>query len=190
MNAYDFDKTIYHYDSTVTFYLWCLMRYPRIMLRWPQLIVSAISYKCGKLTKHAFMERFWAYLHDVKDVRGEVGRFWDKHMQHMHSWYQKTRREDDLLISASPDFLVRPAAQRLGIRHILASPLNPDTGLYEGMRCSGKEKVAYLRAAYPDAQIEAFYSDSMSDAPMAAISERAYMVRGEKYENWPPTKGK
>ena len=189
MNAYDFDKTIYRHDCSVTFYLWCLRHYPRIVRRWPRLICDALLYGRKKLTKHVFMERFYRYLRDVPDVCAEAERFWDAHQKDMHAWYGKTHQADDLLISASPYFLIKPIADRLDIRYVLASPLNPATGFYEGERCHGEGKVRALRKAYPDARIEAFYSDSLSDTPMAEIAERAYLVHGEQLTAWPKKAG-
>ena len=185
MNAYDFDETIYHYDCTLTFSRWCWTHYPRIMLRWPALAWNSILKKIGRLTKHVYMERFYQYLHDVPDVAQEVERFWDDQEKYMHTWYKSVQQPDDLLISASPYFLVRPIADRLGIRNVLASPLNPATGLYEGERCHGEGKVRALRKAFPGAEINLFYSDSMSDAPMAKVAKRAYLVRGESLTDWP-----
>lgn len=185
MNAYDFDKTIYHYDSTVTFYLWCLARYPKIALRWPRLIAATIAHKLGRIDVHEHRERFFEYLKDVPDLEKELDRFWDRHIRFMHAWYRETQREDDLIISASPYFLVKPAADRLGVRLVMGSPLNPETGRYEGERCHGGGKVRAFRAAFPDGEVGDFYSDSLSDSPMANLARRAYLVSGEKLTNWP-----
>ena len=185
MNAYDFDKTIYHYDCTLTFYRWCCIHYPRILLRWPSLAWNSILKMLGRISKHVYMERFYRYLHDVPDVAKEVELFWDKQQGHMHAWYADVQKPDDLVISASPYFLVRPIADRLGIRNVLASPLNPKTGLYEGERCHGEGKVRAFLAAYPNAEVDTFYSDSKSDAPMAGIAKKAYLVKGETLTDWP-----
>jgi len=185
MNAYDFDETIYRHDCTVMFYIWCVLHYPKIALRWPRWIASVIRYRRGKINKHAYMECFYEYLLDVPSPEKEAERFWDRQIKNMHSWYKTKQRPDDLVISASPHFLVEPAARRLGIRHLLASPLNPKTGKYEGERCHGEGKVRALRAAYPAVQIDDFYSDSVSDAPMAKIAKRAFLVHGETLTAWP-----
>ena len=42
-----------------------------------------------------------------------------------------------------------------------------------------------FRQAYPDAEIDAFYSDSHSDDPLARIARRAVMVRGDRLLPWP-----
>lgn len=185
MNAYDFDKTIYKKDSSMAFYLWCVKHYPRIARRWPSLALEAVRYKTKRISKHVFMERLYQYLHDVPDVFMEVERFWDEHEDDMHIWYKRQWHMDDLIISASPDFLIRPIAGRLGVRNVLASPLNPATGLYEGERCHGEGKVRAFRAAFPKARLESFYSDSLSDTPMALIARKAYLVSGEHLTEWP-----
>lgn len=185
MNAYDFDKTIYKRDSSVDFYLWCVKHHPRIARRWPRLALDAIRYKRNQISKHVFMERLYQYLLDVPDVCEEAERFWDEHEMDMHLWYRRQWRMDDLIISASPDFLIRPIARRLGVANVLASPLNPQTGLYEGERCHGEGKVRAFRAAFPKVRLEAFYSDSLSDTPMALIAKKAYLVTGERLGEWP-----
>ncbi len=184
MNAYDFDKTIYHYDSTVRFYLWCVRRYPRIMLRWGRLIKDVLLYKAKRITKHVYMERFYAYLRDVPNVPQEVEHFWDANMKHMHAWYLKQKCADDAVLSASPTFLITPALERLGVKHIFGSPMNTETCLYEGERCHGEGKVRYFRSAFGNAEIENFYSDSHSDDPMARISRQAWLVKGETLTAW------
>lgn len=185
MNVYDFDKTIYRHDCTVMFYLWCIAHYPSILLLLPRFLAALIRYKTGRISKHVYMERFYEYLSKVPDPEREAKRFWEREIGKMHSWYKTRRQPDDMVISASPDFLVRPAMEKLGIRCLLASPLNPRTGKYEGERCHGAGKVRALRAAYPDARIEDFYSDSLSDAPLAELAERAYLVHGETIQAWP-----
>ena len=187
MNGYDFDKTIYHEDCTVQFTLWRLKRSLPAWGMLPRVGLAALRMKkTGK-------ERFKEQLHLLwtaggADLHAEVERFWDANMGRIHRWYLAGKRTDDVVISASPLFLVRPAMQRLGVEAVFASPLNPETGLYEGRNCYGAEKVRVFQACYgPDARLEAWYSDSVSDAPMAALSDRAFLVKGEKTLPWPET---
>ena len=90
-------------------------------------------------------------------------------------WYLAQKRPDDLIISASPEFLLRPAARAVGFA-LLASPVEQATGLYKGENCHGAEKVRRFREAYGDAPVEGFWSDSRSDTPMAELAERAFLV--------------
>ena len=47
------------------------------------------------------------------------------------------------------------------------------------------EKVRRFQAEFGAARPDAFYSDSLSDAPMARLATRAYLVRGERVLPWP-----
>ena len=67
----------------------------------------------------------------------------------------------------------------------MASPVDPKTGKYLGENCHGEEKVRRFYAAFPNARPEEFYSDSLSDTPMADISERAFLVKKTTIIPWP-----
>ncbi|MCC8356575.1 MAG: polysaccharide biosynthesis protein GtrA, partial [Oscillospiraceae bacterium] len=58
------------------------------------------------------------------------------------------------------------------------------TGRYLGENCNGAEKVRRYREIYGDTPIEGFWSDSRGDSPMAAIAERAYLVKGQELRPW------
>ena len=184
MNAYDFDKTIYHRDTTAQFYLWCLRRWPKIARRWPAVLWAALKLALKRADKTGFKGVFLRFLQDVPDPEREIERFWDANMPLIHRWYRAQRRDDDVVISASPEFLIRPACTALGIEHVLASPVDPHTGRFSGLNCHGEEKVRRVRAIWPDATVENFYSDSHSDDPMAALARRAWLVRGEVLRPW------
>ena len=85
--------------------------------------------------------------------------------------------------SASPEFLVRIPAQKLGVR-LLASRVDKHTGKTDGENCHGAEKVRRLHEAYPDVEIAEFYSDSRSDSPLAELAEHAYLVHGQTRTPW------
>ena len=184
MNVYDFDKTIFPRDSSLAFYFYCLRRRPRVLRRLPGVIGSALSLAAGRIDLTAFKERFFSFLADLPEPGAMVEAFWQANLGDVHRWYLRARREDDLVISASPDFLVRPACRLLGVTRVIASPVDPRTGRFLGPNCRGAEKVRALRACFPDAPIDRFYSDSRSDAPLAALAKSAFLVRGERVEPW------
>jgi phosphoserine phosphatase len=53
-----------------------------------------------------------------------------------------------------------------------------------GANCHDTEKVTRFREAHGEARIEEFYSDSRSDAPLAALAKRAYFIRNGRPEPW------
>ncbi len=110
--------------------------------------------------------------------------FWEKNIHKVKAFYKTQQKDDDVIISASPEFFLEPACKRLGIRHLIASPVDAKTGKHTGENCHGEEKVRRFRALFPDATVEEFYSDSYSDTPMAKLAEKAYLVKGDKITEW------
>ena len=73
----------------------------------------------------------------------------------------------------------------LGISSLIASEVNRVTGEYTGENCHGPKKVKRFRALYPQGRVERFYSDSLSDSPMASLAEKAYLVTKGECVLWP-----
>lgn len=184
MNVYDFDHTIYRGDSTVDFWLFCLRRHPPAWRCLSRQLAAAARCAAGRMDKTAMKQAFFSFLTRVPDVQAEVLLFWDRRERRVEGWYRKERHASDVVISASPEFLLAPICARLGVR-LVASRVDPATGRFDGSNCRGEEKVARFRKMYGDAPIGRFYSDSRSDAPMAALAREAFLVRRGKVEPWP-----
>ena len=176
MNAYDFDKTIYPGDSATHFWRWCVKRHPAAFFRAAEALGPAFRAAFGDLSRGALKQGLFAVLRGIDDPLGEAEAFWDGHIGRIYPWYLARRRPDDLIISASPDFLIAAACRRLGIA-CLATDMDPATGRLRGPNCWGEEKVHRYRDAYADAPIEEFYSDSLSDLPMMTLAARGYLVK-------------
>jgi len=188
MNAYDFDKTIFDGDSTAKFYCFCLLRTPKMLLRLPRLAFEAAFVL--KKDKQRFKENMFAFLTDLKDPQEMVNRFWEINRKGIKKFYLEGKRPDDLIASASPEFLLRPILTELGVTRLIASPVDIHTGKYSGANCHGQEKVRLFRLLYPGETIEKFYSDSHSDDPMASIAKEAVWVDGNTLSAWPKAKQK
>ncbi len=183
MNVYDFDKTIYDGDSTFDFIKWCIKKKPIIMLRLLPGTVAFGGYLLRLCEKTDFKEKFYRFLSSVPDVDKWVEEFWNDNQSGIKEWYLINQKEDDIIISASPEFLLRPICKRLGIKNLLASRVDKDTGMYLGRNCHGQEKVRRFRKNF-DGEIDEFYSDSYSDAPLANISKKAFLVSGDTITPW------
>ncbi len=181
MNVYDFDKTIYPTDSTAQFYLWCLRRYPacRRTLGWTAWAFFCMGTRLK--TKTRSKEIFYRFLRHVPADAPLL--FWQEHIRYIQPWYYEQRRPDDLIISASPEFLLAPAAQMLEFA-LIASPVEQATGKYMGENCHGAEKPRRFREIYGETPVDGFWSDSRSDAPMAAMAAHAHLVRKGVPEDW------
>ena len=171
MNVYDFDNTLLKGDSTARFFAFCLRRYPRMWLDAPAQAANGLLFVLRLRKKQAFKQRMLHFLALIGDVDQAVDDFWRENFPRIKAWYPPRHRADDVVISASPEFLIRPACARLDIRCVMGSPVDKHTGRFLGPNCHGQEKVTRFHARFPGARIEEFYSDSHSDDPLAALAE-------------------
>jgi len=183
MNVYDFDNTILRGDSSARFFGWCLTHFPRVWRDLPGQALNALLFILKLRPKQAFKQRMFHYFALI-DMDRALRDFWAANMPRIKPWYRQAHRDDDVVISASPEFLIRPACEALGIRAVMGSPVDRATGVYSGLNCHGAEKVRRFREVYPDAAIENFYSDSHSDDPLAAIARKAWLVKGDRLLPW------
>ena len=184
INVYDFDNTIYRGDSSVDFFRHCAAKYPRAYLCAISAAPWFLAMLLGFADKTRVKQRFYRYLRHVPDVADEVERFWLTHDKNLKDWYFAQKREDDLIISASPEFLLVPLMKRLNLT-LIASRVVAETGVYEGLNCHGEEKVRRMRELYPEVQIDQFYSDSKSDTPLARLAKEAILVTGDRRAAFP-----
>ena len=189
LDVYDFDKTIYAGDSSIDFWKFCLRHSPHMILRVPVILWSFFLYLLGVRTKVQCKETFFGFLSGIPDVGVLVQKFWETAEKKIRPWFLAGVDSRTLIISASPEFLLRPVAEKLGVR-LIASDVDPATGKFLSGNCYGAEKLRRFSAAFPDAVIGKFYSDSASDAPLAAIAQQAFRVAGEEkilWEEYRPT---
>ena len=189
MNVYDFDETIYNGDSTRDFVMHCMKKHPRALLHVPAVGFYAVRYYLFRIgDKTEFKEHMYGFL---KACGGEddVEAFWAEKLGGIKAFYRDAHRDNDVIISASPEFLLKPLEDKLNIT-VIASKVDIHTGKYTGVNCYHAEKVRRFRELYPDGEIDDFYSDSYSDEPLALLAKRAFIVDGEKLTDWDFTKHK
>lgn len=184
INVYDFDKTIYDGDSTVDFYRYCLKNYPVIIKWWPSLIFYALLFGLKLISKTKFKEKLYRFLRSIPDIEKAEDDFWKSNHKKIKSWYMEQKQATDLIISASPVFNLKKICTDLDVR-LIASRVDPKTGLYNGLNCYGEEKVRRMRSEYPNIKINEFYSDSLSDSPLAHLAEKAFLVKDDIRKPWP-----
>ena len=183
MNVYDFDKTIYDGDSSVDFYKFSIKRHPKLARLWVKQVMAALKYKLGKQSKTEMKTTIYEYFKKIPDLKSEVTAFWLENDHKIQSWYLNQYEHDDLIISASPEFLLKPICDQLGVA-LLASVVDPKTGRNMKENCYGSEKVVRFLNKYPDHKINKFYSDSYSDDPLAQLAQESYMVKGTEITPW------
>ena len=186
MNVYDFDGTIFPSNCAVGFCIWCLNRHPKLWFTFaPKTLIVIIKKKLGKVSEAYMLRKFFGYLTLVKDFDVQIEKYWNKNEKRIASWYLDQKSPDDLIISASPTCIIEPIAKRLGV-HFMASDYDREYGVFVNNLMYAKEKAKYIiDHGFP--VIDNFYSDSLSDTPIALCAEKAHLVRKRAKEvvDWP-----
>lgn len=92
----------------------------------------------------------------------------------------KTKHDKDVIISASPEFLLKPITDELKVMKLLGSRVDIKTGKFKGLNCHGEEKVKRLNKEYHDYEVISSYSDSLSDIPILKLAKKQYIVKKDK----------
>lgn len=184
MNVYDFDNTIYDGESTFDVFLFYLKKNPSLIKLFPTVVAAFAKYKKGKISIDDMIEKYVPLVENaaknIVNPEKDPQEFWDRHMTKIKPFYYDIQKEDDLIITASPDFTMNEICKRLGVKHLLSSTVNPETGKFERI-CLKTNKVKAFFENYGDAQIENFYTDSPeNDAPLIEIAKHAYIVKKNK----------
>lgn len=165
------------------FYLFCLVRYWRVISYLPAQLSAFLRYQLRLISKKAFKEGFLVFLRGLESPSAVAVDFWKKNRKKIYPWYLNQKQPDDVVISASPEFLLAPICAELGIKHLIATQVSSN-GTISGENCRSEEKVVRFRELFGNAVIEQFYSDSLSDIPMAELSQKPFFVRGGKRTKW------
>jgi len=183
MNVYDFDKTIYDGDSTVDFFLYVLKRKPTLIRYIPRQVFGFFLYFIRKIDKTRLKEYFFCFLKEINAI-DLVEDFWTLNEDKIVNWYLRQQKVDDIVISASPEFLLLPICQRINIKNLIASNVDYLTGKFSGKNCYGEEKLHRLNEIYNEPHIDNLYTDSESDFPLTQFAKKSYLVRKGKLLVW------
>ena len=183
MNVYDFDNTIYKGESVLHFFFFYIKKTPYLLKYIPKVFYALFKYKLGKITVEKALEEYAPFVEDyfgnIKDIRADSVEFWDKHMHNIKPFYKDIQKEDDVIVTASPEVTMEEICKRLGIKHCVGSIIE-DSGKITRL-CMRSKKVPAFLEAFPDAEIENFYTDSpKNDAPLIELAKNAYHVKGNK----------
>lgn len=184
VNVYDFDGTIYNGDSSVDIYFFLLKRYPKLIAYFPKQILGMVRYKLHLSSKEEMKEMYFSFLKGVQTDKTFVDDFWKQNQNKIKEWYLNQKRKDDVIISASPEFLLKPICGILGIDNLIATKVELSSGKFLSKNCQGVEKVVRFKELFSEAEIEAFYSDSKSDIYMAKLATKAFRVKKNSIMDW------
>ncbi len=183
MNVYDFDETIYNGDSTKDFLKFLIKKNKKALIYLPNIGFSFTKYILSLNSKENVKESVYQIFSLFDDINKEVIEFWDINQNKIKPFYLKQMKNDDLIISASPQFLLEELCTRLNV-NIIASLVDVKTGKCLSKNCYGDNKVVRFKLLFPNDKINVFYSDSFSDQPIADISEKSFIVKKDDIYPW------
>lgn len=182
MRVFDFDGTIYDGESSVDFFLFELKRHPENLLLLPRVLYSLVRYKRLKVSFDELwqgLERYGErFLATIPDLMVDIRLFWDVHSRKIKQSYLDMMKEDDVILSAGPDFLIKEIAHRLGIKTVIASEYDFEnkkilTLCYRDRKCDCYKKL------FPCTRIDEFFTDSENDRAVFALADRVFIVNGD-----------
>lgn len=180
IDVYDFDGTIYDGDSSIDFFLFCLKRNKKIIIKIIPIMWYILLYFLKKKDKTKSKEKIFSFLNYVDDINKTVNEFWISHKHKIKKFYLDKNHNNDIIISASPEFLLKPICEKLKVKLLIGSIVSKKTGKFTGLNCHDHEKVKRLKAIYKEFTIENMYTDSYSDQPLIDLSKHAYIVKKNK----------
>ena len=177
INVYDFDHTIYNGDASLDFIIYCLRHKPSVWKYLPAQAMILLRYSFGLANRKQVKEVSFAFLREIDNLDIYLENFWNAHVKKIKPWYLDQKNSSDLVISASPEFLLKPITKLLGISPPIATIMNTLTGEIIGENCRASEKVHRLHQFDPTIAIRNCYSDGRSDMPLLSLADNAFVVK-------------
>lgn len=184
--VYDFDGTIYDGDSTFDFIKYLIKRKKSTILHIPKMCLYLIKYKLKLIKKETMKECFFEIFNKFDNIDKLVNDFWNKNDYKLKDFFTKKKNHNnDIIASASPYFLLEPIANKYKIECLFASPVDKNTGKYDGINCHGVEKVRLINNKYKGSIIEEMYSDDANaDKPLLDLAKKSFIVKKNEIINY------
>ena len=181
MNAYDFDETIYDGESSVEFILNYIKADPKIIKFIPTVLKVFSLYKREKISFDDFTGKYAEQLKSYfeknsVDLDALVKAFWDKREKKIKPFYRTLQREDDVIVTASPEFMMREICDRIGLKNLVSTDFDVKTGEVKSA-CFREGKIQCFRRSFPQGVIDDFYTDSMNDRFLFPFAKRVFWVK-------------
>ncbi len=181
MNVYDFDETIFTGDAEDRFFKFMFAKkgFRLFKIKWEYYDILA---KMHIITKTKAREGQYSFLKKVDDVDKVVAEYWAEVEKYMKPWYNDAKRDDDVIASGTPRFLLEPIVEKLGIGGLVATEMDTKTGKIDGDFAIGEFKPVNFKNQYGLDCIDNFYSDAYSDHYLAEYAKKAFIIHGENDE--------
>ena len=175
---YDFDKTICPGDCGSQFWLFCLKKKPWLIVFLPIQFIGGL---CKVLKICESVQRtcsIHSYVRGI-DTKKLADEFCEMKLRTVYPYFLERKRDCPTVVcSASPDFILNPICEKLGIEHLVCTKADAKTGKILSRTCKGKEKVVRLKEEFPDFSYSEVYSDSIKhDTPILSLGNTAYLIK-------------
>ena len=184
MRVFDFDNTVYNGESALDFFIYYLKKFPLQVAKYiPEFASGVIKYKRGSLSIDEALQSYSSIFKDCcrrfDDIPAEIERFWDKNAHNVKQFYLDMKQPDDVILSASPEVVLKVICSRIGVKNVIGSQLDIEKGEIHSI-CYRENKIGRFKEHYPDTVIDEFYTDSFNDKPFMDISNDVYLVKKNK----------
>lgn len=177
MNVYDFDKTICKDDSETDFFYYELLHHPINWFRIPYFIVVYLKFKFNKISREEYRNGIYLVLKNLRNVDREVNKFWNWRKKKILSWYKLVQQDSDVIVSATPKFLLEPMLKEMNIKNYILSEFDVPSHRCIGKLNYGEEKLRRFKLQYDVNDIDSFYTDSLSDLPLLRVAKHPFIVK-------------
>ena len=167
-------------------WLYYLKKYPKEVAKYtPKFAEAFFKYKTGKLTISEVINDYGYILKECcakfDNIEEEISIFWDEHENKIKSFYDKIRKDDDVILSACPTVILKEICRRVGIKNFIGTEVDIETGDIHGI-CYREGKIKMFKDIYGNVEIDEFYTDSINDKPFMDIARDVYFVTGDRIE--------
>ncbi len=182
-NLYDFDKTVYPRDSGKDFFKFCFFKRPSLIKYLPKIIISGIKFTLNIGNNDVNKSNLYCFVKDVY-VQQLAKEFWEKHYADIYPFFlPENRTLPAVVCSASPEFFLKPICEKLKVDVLIATKVNPRTGIIFGRNCKGHEKIERIKNQIPEYEFENVYSDTVrDDKELLSLGKKAFKVTKGKME--------
>ena len=179
MNVYDFDNTLYDGESTLDFSIFMIKNRRKILLWMPSILWNFMKYKFCLVNKEKLEDLINAFMRSVIRDKQEIlklsVKFWENHRKNLNTALISQIKQEDMIITACPEFLIDVIKSELVTSNLLCSQVDLDRKrvLYLNF---GKNKVLQYQKQCGNKAIDCFYTDSYPDQAMMNISKKVFRV--------------
>lgn len=185
MQAFDFDNTLYKGESTFDFAIFVIKKKKKLIRYLPGILKALTAYKLCLWQEEKFLSELEKYtkvfLENKNELQVLTKEFWLTHEKNLYLNMLEKINFNDVIITASPKFLMDGIKHRLNTKHILCTEIDFDNGKITWLNF-GKNKVLNFKKKYKNKKIKNFYTDSYNDKPFMDFSNNVYLVSHGDYK--------